>query len=205
MVEAAHRSELDAPLLLRRELPRGPRSGQVREALERVPLRVHQDVVVTTQMLLEPGEEVVLLPPPPATSSAMAAPRPPPSVACRVRPPGGGAGGRGAPSGRSSSIWRDGWTRAPTSSSSPRARTSAPRFARIVPTYRGVETLSKLGDNLQWGGERLGEGGRFPTPDGKAHFAVVKPPPPPEPGRFRLSTRRGKQFNYDGVLRGATR
>ena len=68
-------------------------------------------------------------------------------------------------------------------------------IARVVPTYQGVESLTELGDNVQWGGERLGEEGRFPTPDGKAHFAVVQPPPPPEPGRFRLSTRRGKQFN----------
>ncbi|MEN9593637.1 MAG: hypothetical protein RLY23_120, partial [Actinomycetota bacterium] len=31
-------------------------------ALEQVPLRVHQDIVITTQMLVEPGEEVLLLP-----------------------------------------------------------------------------------------------------------------------------------------------
>ena len=63
MVEAAHRGELDVLYSCGGNfLEVLPDPDQVREALERVPLRVHQDVVVTTQMLLEPGEEVVLLP-----------------------------------------------------------------------------------------------------------------------------------------------
>jgi anaerobic selenocysteine-containing dehydrogenase len=62
--------------------------------------------------------------------------------------------------------------------------------------YAGIEDLRELGDSVQWGGERLGEGGVFPTPDGRAHFSPVVPTVylPPE-GRFLLSTRRGKQFN----------
>ena len=49
---------------------------------------------------------------------------------------------------------------------------------------------------MQWGGERLCDGWIFPTPDGKAHFDPVDPPELSIPeGRFRLSTRRGKQFN----------
>ena len=38
----------------------------------------------------------------------------------------------------------------------------------------------------------------FPTEDGRAHFALVKPPAPSErngDGSLLLSTRRGKQFN----------
>ena len=69
-------------------------------------------------------------------------------------------------------------------------------IARVVPSYAGIETLAQTGDAIQVGGERLCEGGRFPTPDGKAHFAAVAPHRVDVPdGRFVLSTRRGKQFN----------
>ena len=38
--------------------------------------------------------------------------------------------------------------------------------------------------------------GVFSTSDGLAHFTpVTLPPPEPDDGRLRLSTRRGKQFN----------
>jgi predicted molibdopterin-dependent oxidoreductase YjgC len=69
-------------------------------------------------------------------------------------------------------------------------------IARVVPAYAGIETLSRTGDQVQWGGERLCDGWRFPTADGRARFSLVEPhdPRPPE-GRLLLSTRRGKQFN----------
>jgi len=45
-------------------------------------------------------------------------------------------------------------------------------------------------------GTRLCTDGRFPTADGRASFTVVAPPDaPPDDGRLRLATRRGKQFN----------
>ena len=69
-------------------------------------------------------------------------------------------------------------------------------IARVVPLYAGVETLHRTGDSVQWGGARLCEGGVFPTPDGKARFTAVVPADASiPPGHFRLSTRRGKQFN----------
>jgi predicted molibdopterin-dependent oxidoreductase YjgC len=65
-----------------------------------------------------------------------------------------------------------------------------------VPLYTGIERLEKKGDNVQWGGPSLYAGGRFATPDGRARFAPVSAGraacPPAE---FRVSTRRGKQFN----------
>ena len=39
-----------------------PDPQYVRETLEKVPMRVHQDIYVTTQMLLDPADTVVLLP-----------------------------------------------------------------------------------------------------------------------------------------------
>jgi len=69
-------------------------------------------------------------------------------------------------------------------------------IAEVVPLYAGVETLERIGDAVQWGGPTLCEGGEFPTDDGRARFSVVVPVDRSVPeGRFRLSTRRGKQFN----------
>jgi anaerobic selenocysteine-containing dehydrogenase len=72
-------------------------------------------------------------------------------------------------------------------------------IARAVPFYAGIEKLRAKGDAVQWGGARLCEsdtGVCFPTEDGRARFAPVPIDDAPIPdGRFRASTRRGKQFN----------
>src|SRR2546427_4282881 len=66
---------------------------------------------------------------------------------------------------------------------------------RICPTYKGIASLRKKGDNLQYGGPRLLTD-RFLTPDGKGRFSAIDLPEELMPeGRFLLSTRRGKQFN----------
>jgi predicted molibdopterin-dependent oxidoreductase YjgC len=89
-------------------------------------------------------------------------------------------------------------------------------IARAIPLYQGIETLKAKGDQVQWGGRTLYADGRFATPDGKAHFAPVSQvrsrrvnAEPAEHAEkessadsassalnvFRVSTRRGKQFN----------
>jgi anaerobic selenocysteine-containing dehydrogenase len=84
-------------------------------------------------------------------------------------------------------------------------------IARVIPFYDGIQRLHKQGDQFQYGGPHLCAGWRFPTPDGKARFFPVTPPRVAVPeGLFRLSTRRGKQFNtmvheQRDALNGATR
>jgi anaerobic selenocysteine-containing dehydrogenase len=76
-------------------------------------------------------------------------------------------------------------------------------IARVVPFYEGVQHLKKTGDEVQYGGAHLCADGKFPTADGKAHFRAVELPlTPSRPGDgkngerwFRVTTRRGKQFN----------
>jgi predicted molibdopterin-dependent oxidoreductase YjgC len=81
-------------------------------------------------------------------------------------------------------------------------------IARAVPAYAGIETLHRAGDQVQWGGERLCErkdaSGEirpsFNTPDGRALFSVIEIAPleiapMATANKFRLTTRRGKQFN----------
>ena len=175
-----------------------PAPDITRTALARTPLRVHQDIVITHQMLVEPGETVVLLP-----------------AATRYEQDGGGTSttterrvafspeidgpevGEARASTRSSSTSRGGCIRnGPIALGCETAQEIREEIARVVPAYAGIESLRETGDAIQVGGARLCEGGVFPTPDGRAHFSVVVPVGSEvPPGRFLLSTRRGKQFN----------
>jgi anaerobic selenocysteine-containing dehydrogenase len=75
-------------------------------------------------------------------------------------------------------------------------------IARVVPFYAGIQKLKKTGDAFQYGGPHLCVGGQFETSDGKAHLAAPELPPTSphvestnETPLFKVSTRRGKQFN----------
>lgn len=198
MVEAAHRGEMDVLWSIGGNfLDTLPQPDFAREALARVPLRVHQDIVVTTQMLSEPGEAVLLLP-----------------AATRYEIPGGTTEttterrvlfSPEVPGPRVSGARPEWQVLAEVAARADPGRAERIRFddtqaireeiARAVPFYAGIEALRRGGDQFQWGGARLCEE-RFGTPNGRAQFAAMDPPnaEPPE-GRFRVSTRRGKQFN----------
>ncbi len=172
-----------------------PDPQRVRAALHAVPVRVHQDIVVTSQMLVPAAETVYLLP-----------------AATRYEQEGGGTETsterrvifspeiRGRRIGSARSEWKifsdlaaclHGDRRASFDS----AQAIREEIARIVPAYAGIENLRTTGDAFQWGGRHLCVDS-FPTPDGRARFSVVEPPGDDiPPGKFRLSTRRGKQFN----------
>jgi molybdopterin-dependent oxidoreductase alpha subunit len=175
-----------------------PAPDVTRTALSRAALRIHQDIVVTHQMLVEPGEVVVLLP-----------------AATRYEQEGGGTSTTterrvafspeipGPRIGEARSEWRifaDIARRVRPEQAylfgCETADAIRAEIARVVPAYAGIERLRETGDAIQIGGERLCEGGVFPTSDGRARFAVVTTVAHDVPeGRFILSTRRGKQFN----------
>ncbi|HEV7524411.1 MAG TPA: FdhF/YdeP family oxidoreductase [Acidimicrobiia bacterium] len=175
-----------------------PAPDVTRAALARAPMRIHQDIFLTHQMLVDPGEIVVLLP-----------------AATRYEQVGGGTSTTterrvafspeipGPRVGEARSEWQifadiarrvrpehaDGF-------GCESAEAIRAEIARVVPAYAGIEKLRTTGDAIQIGGERLCEGGVFPTPDGRATFSVVAPDHHDVPeGQFVLSTRRGKQFN----------
>jgi molybdopterin-dependent oxidoreductase alpha subunit len=197
MVDAAGRGEVEVLWMSGGNfLDVLPDPPAVRAALGRVPLRVHQDVVVTSQMLVE-GDDVVLLP-----------------VATRYEQEGGGTETTTerrivfSPElprqvGEARSEWRLFADVASRVRPALRAAFSWPsngdlraEIARVVPLYAGIETLADTGDAVQWGGRHLCAGGEFPTPDGRAVFSVLEPPVHDLPeGAFLVSTRRGKQFN----------
>jgi molybdopterin-dependent oxidoreductase alpha subunit len=176
-----------------------PDPERVSEALAKVALRVHQDVVVTSQMLVPPDDgEVLLLP-----------------VATRYEQEGGGTETTterriiyspeipGHQIGEARSEWRvfaevAARVRPDLTDRFAWATNQVLRaeIAAVVPLYAGIETLVASGDNVQYGGRHLAPGGRFPTPSGRGRFTAVTPPRNMvPPGMFEVTTRRGKQFN----------
>ena len=170
----------------------------VADRLAKAPVRVHQDIVVTSQMLVDPGEVVVLLP-----ASTRYEQRDGGTETTTERRIAFSPQIRGPRVGEARTEWEifsDLAQRVDPGRAhliaTPSGQAIREEIARVVPLYAGIETLSTTGDQVQWGGPRLCEGWDFPTPDGKAHFALVEPPERRVPeGWLMLSTRRGKQFN----------
>jgi len=208
MVEAAARGDLDLLYCLGGNFLRTlPDPGHVREAMAAVPMRVHQDVILTDQMFIEAGEAVVLLPAktryeqddggtettterriifspeiPRQVGEARAEWKILRELACAVDP-----------------------DRAALLGCETGARMRE-EIARVVPFYDGVQHLQRSGEQVQYGGPHLCAGGQFPTPDGRGHFHPVEIPREgnrsaavPCAARaadeFLVTTRRGKQFN----------
>jgi molybdopterin-dependent oxidoreductase alpha subunit len=192
MVEAAARRELDVLWISGGNfLDVLPDPDLVERSLAAVPLRVHQDIVLTSQMLVAPTDgEVIVLP-----------------VATRYEQEGGGTETTterrivfspeipGHQVGQARSEWRV------FAEIAARARPDLARcfdwrdnqalraeIAEVVPLYQGIETLREGGDNVQYGGRHL--------PIALARFTPVEPPTQPVgDDLFEVSTRRGKQFN----------
>ena len=199
MVDRAARGELEALYCVGSNLFGVlPDPVYVRRALERIPLRIHHDIVLNPQMLVDPGETVLLLPA--TTRYEMAGGCTETSTERRVIFSPEIPGPRVAAA-------RDEWralvelarrARPEASAAVELASTAEIRqeIARVIPLYDGIQELAAEGDQFQWGGRHLGAGGRFGTGDGRARFVAVSPPARrARPGRFRLNTRRGKQFN----------
>jgi len=199
MIEAAHRGAIDVFYAVGGNfLETLPEPGFVREALARVPLRVHQDIVLTSQMLVDPADTVVLLP-----------------AETRYEQRGGGTETSterriifspeipGPRIGEAMAEWeilsRVAERALPELANRIRfsdAQTIRDEIAEAVPMYAGIEALRAKGDAVQWGGPILCVGGSFPTDDRRARFTPLSPPEfALLDGMFLLSTRRGKQFN----------
>jgi molybdopterin-dependent oxidoreductase alpha subunit len=199
MIDAAHAGKLDVLYSAGGNfLEVLPDPDYVDAALSQVPLRVHQDIVLTNQMFVDPAEDVILLP-----------------AATRYETPGGVTQRsterrvmfspeiEGRRIGEARPEWeifldlarrvRPDLRRQLSYASTQELREE---IARVVPAYDGIQRLRKTGDQFQAGGKHLCENWVFPTPDGKAHFIPVPLPKQEIPeGRFYVSTRRGKQFN----------
>jgi molybdopterin-dependent oxidoreductase alpha subunit len=176
-----------------------PQPDAVDRALARVPVRIHQDIVLTHPMLAEPAEVAYLLP-----------------AKTRYEHEGGVTETTterrvvfspfipGHAVGEAREEWRIAIDlahaahpeRAQAGLDYPDADAIRRDIARTVPTYAPIADLKAQGDAFQWGGPRLCEGGTFPLPGGRGRFVTADPPDRRlPPGQLHLSTRRGKQFN----------
>ncbi|NMG18368.1 FdhF/YdeP family oxidoreductase [Brasilonema bromeliae] len=175
-----------------------PEPDYVEDALKRVPMRVHMDIVLSSQMLVEPTDTVVLLP---ATT--------------RYEIPGGVTETSterrvifspeilGPRIGEARPEWEVFMELArrvhpELADKLTFVDTAAMRqeIAQVVLQYAGIQHLKEAGDQFQYSGSHLCFGWNFPTADGKAHFAVVSRGERELPeGCFLVATRRGKQFN----------
>jgi molybdopterin-dependent oxidoreductase alpha subunit len=185
MIDAAHQSGLDVFYQVGGNfLETLPDPDYVRQAVARIPVRVHQDIILNPQMLVDPADLVVLLP-----------------ARTRYEQPGGGTETTTerrilfSPEipGR-----RIGESRAEWEIFTALARAIKPEacqlfqfedaaairleIAAAVPAYNGIQNLAKPGDQIQWGGARLceqtGPDGRssyaFPAPEGRARFSPIE-------------------------------
>ncbi|MBF6596374.1 MAG: formate dehydrogenase, partial [Thermaceae bacterium] len=174
-----------------------PDPDQARLALSKVPLRVHQDILLSSQMFVE-GQEVILLPAttryevPGGVSQTSTERRvifspeiPGPRIA-EARPEFEALLGVAQRCRQSIA----------EKLSFPDTAAIRAEIAQVVPLYDGIQHLKSKGDAFQYGGPQICPGGVCSTPDGRANFKAVTLPTKTLPaGAFRLATRRGKQFN----------
>lgn len=174
-----------------------PDPAGIEKALTQVPVRVHQDIFLSSQMLVDAEECTLLLP-----------------TTTRYEMPGGGCettterqvifspeieGPRIAEARTEWQVFQELAQRVKPEMAHliDFANSQAIRneIEQLFPDYAGVASLTVQGDHFQWGGRSLCERS-FRTPDGKGHFTNLSAPEQRlEPGKLRLSTRRGKQFN----------
>ncbi|OZU89251.1 formate dehydrogenase [Virgibacillus indicus] len=170
----------------------------VKDALENVDIRVHQDIIFNTSTFLDARDAVIVLP-----------------AMTRYEQPGGGTSTSTermvyfSPEIKGPRIEE---ARAEWEIYVDLAKRVKPEeqhlidfkdpyeirneIAKTAPNYDGIQHLKNKGDLFQWGGAWLCEGGLCPTPDGKGNLISVELPELRKPeGHFYVTTRRGKQFN----------
>ena len=200
MVDAAYEGRLDVLVTSGGNFTEVlPEPAYVRQALQRVPLRVHLDIVLSAQMLVDPAEVVVLLPAQTRyemrggvteTSTERRVIFSPEIPGPRVRRGAAGMGG----------LYRAGPTGPPRAGASSRLHGHAGDQggdSRLVPGYALMRTLGAEGDQFQYGGPMLCAGWRFPTRGRQGTLQCRRPARAGMSPRVPsvVTTRRGRQFN----------
>lgn len=200
MIQAAERGELDVMYAVGGNfVDTLPQPERVERALESVPVRIHQDIVLTPKMLL-PAEDVVYVLPAKTRYESLGGVTETTTERRVIYSPHV----PGHEVGEAREEWRivrDLVHAALPEKTElldlPDAASIRADIARTIPAYAEIATLEKKGDQFQWGGPRLCDGGEFPLPGGKARFRAFDPPDlrPRAEDELYLTTRRGKQFN----------
>ena len=199
-----------------------PDALRSRRALARPRLRIHQDIVLSSSMFVESDGDVVLLPA--ATRYESPGGGTETSTERRIiyspEIPGRRIGSARPEWQVFGEVMADAFPERAAQIRFETAQEIRDEIARAIPLYKGIETLRAKGDQIQWGGRTLYADGTFATADGKAHFAAVRAcsanaehaesaesaeytentfsagsASSASSPLYRVSTRRGKQFN----------
>ncbi|HUS18545.1 MAG TPA: FdhF/YdeP family oxidoreductase, partial [Terriglobales bacterium] len=173
-----------------------PDRNHVAEAILRVRIRVHQDIVLNSYATLEAGEVLILLPAQTRYESGGTST----STERRVRYSPKISGPQ---IGEARPEWEIpcliGKALLPQHASQFDYRSEADvrqEIAKAMPMYAGIEKFSQAGDYVQWGGPLLFQDGFTNMAEKRARmFAVPIPKIDVPEGKFYFTTRRGKQFN----------
>jgi predicted molibdopterin-dependent oxidoreductase YjgC len=201
MVDAAHERKLQVFYIIGGNfIETMPEPVYAKEALERVPLRIHQDIILNSSMFADPCEAVLLFPG--QTRYEQRGGGTITSTERRVRFSPEVPGPR---IGESRSEWEIIVDLAkhimPDESQKflgfENAEAIRKEIDHVIPLYKGIADLKKEKDSFQYGGARILNDGICPNlPDQRARFSVVVPQNDIlKQGEFYLTTRRGKQFN----------
>lgn len=175
-----------------------PNPDFVKQCLENLELRVHQDIIFNTSTLLDAKEAVIVLP-----------------AMTRYEQPGGGTSTstermvyfspeiKGPRIEEARAEWQIFVDLAKRVKPEKKhlmnfqdAFAVRAEIAKAAPDYDGIQHLKHKGDVFQWGGAWLCEDGICPTEDGKGNLITVELPELRKAeGQFYATSRRGKQFN----------
>ena len=201
MIDAAHDGRVDAFYIIGGNfIETMPDPIFAREALERVPLRIHQDLILNSSMFADPAEAVLLFPG--QTRYEQQGGSTVTSTERRIRFSPEIPGPR---IGETRSEWEIISDLAahvlPEEKRQhlhfPTAKSIRDEIDRTIPLYEGIADLKKEKDSFQYGGARmLNDGICHNMPEKKARFSITIPGNEVlADGQFYLTTRRGKQFN----------
>ena len=209
MIEAASKGELNFLYSIGGNLLETmPDRKFIARALEKVAVRVHQDIVLNSSMLLDAEQAVLILPGQTRYEQRGGGTTTNTERRIRFTPeiPGHQIGhslpeweipaiiGRHAmPNGDLLFPYED-------------PQSIRDEMSRVMPIYQGIEKLTGEGDHLQWGGPYLHKAGHFSNmPNGRAHFSCSKPARPSGIRRKVLSRHTSRQAVQQHDLRAADR
>ena len=150
----------------------------VTDALAKVPMRVHQDLMLNTSMLLDPGQTVVLLPGQTRYEQRSGGTSTSSERRIRFTPeiPGHRIGETLPEWEIPVLIGRKTMSNGDKLFPFEDSQTIREEMSRVMPIYQGVEKLTQEGDQLQWGGAQLYRDGFTIMPENRAIFTVLDPP-----------------------------
>ena len=177
-----------------------PDTVYIEEAFMKVGLRIHQDINLNTSTLIEPGEMIVLLPAQTRYEQRGGGTSTSTERRIRFSPeiPGHPKIGECKPEYEIPALV--------AMSAKPELKDALllgssqairDEMAKVMPVYNRINELQSEGDEWQWGGSQLCVNGDFSgMPEGLAQFHIPEVPNTTLPdGWYKMTTRRGKQFN----------